>query len=153
MYVLGNERLLAFKWQKFVALLDRCWSVCDANHHRHATPHSLWQFLIVSKRGLGTAGDEKGGVWLYSTDSNSTADTGYSLAQQRQLFHFWYLALCSFLKTVWRVQIFFASPQKSALFDNACVLKTDPCRPTKTPTTMHKHEQRISRTLALLTRT
>ena len=34
----------------------------------------------------------------------------------------------------------FASSQKSALFDNACVLKTDPCQPNKTLTT-HKHEQ------------
>ena len=48
----------------------------------------LWQFLIVSKRHRGTAGDEKGGVWPYSTESNSTPDTGCSLAQQRQLFHF-----------------------------------------------------------------
>ena len=48
--------------------------------------------VFVSKRRRGTAGDEKGGVWPYSTDSNSTPDTGYSLTQQ--LFYFSYLALC-----------------------------------------------------------
>ena len=29
-------------------------------------------------------GDVKGGVWLYSTESNLTPDTAYSLAQQRK---------------------------------------------------------------------
>ena len=33
----------------------------------------------------------------------------------------------------------------------ACVLKTIPCRPNKTPTTKHKHEQRIRRAVVLFT--
>ena len=76
-------------------------------------------------------------------------DTGYSLAQQLLLIS---RGVFIFKDCVARAGIF-ASPQKSALFDNACVPKTDPCRPNKTSTTKHQHEQRISRTLALFTRT
>ena len=96
----------------------------------------VWQFLIVSKRHRGTAGDEKGGVWPYSTESNSTPDTGYSLAQQ-QLFHFGYLVLCSFLKTVWRVQIFLLRHRK-VLYLTMCVCQkptaVDPTKPRQQST-------------------
>ena len=100
------------------------------------------------------AGDEKGGAWLYSTECNLTPDTGYSLAQQQQLFYPLSIPHIVFIfKDCVAHADIFASPQKSALFDKACVPKTDPCRPNKTPTTKHKREQRISRTLALFTRT
>ena len=127
-------------------------------------PRAILVYILVTRHHLSCgsfwlcltdAGEPRGmrrGV-SNTTESNSTPDSGYSLAQQ-QLFYFWYLALCYFfIDCVARADIF-ASPQKSAWFDNACVLrKNDPCRPNKSPTTKNKHKQRISRILALLTQT
>ena len=83
------------------------------------------------KRGLGTAGDEKGGVWLYSTESNSTPDTGYSFSTTTTITILLLLPRFVFIsKHCVAHADLFASPQKSARFDNACVLKT---RPLSTP--------------------
>ena len=68
----------------------------------------VWQFLIMSKRPRGTAGDEQGGAW---PESNSTPDTGYSLAQQQLLFI--PRVVFIFKDCVARADIL-ASPQKSA---------------------------------------
>ena len=56
-------------------------------------------------------GDVKGDVWLYSTDSSSTLDTGYSLAQQQLLLI--PRVMFIFKDCVARADIF-ASRQKSA---------------------------------------
>ena len=54
----------------------------------------MWQFLIVSKRCQGTLGDEKGGVWLYSTESDLTPDIGYSLAHNNNNCSFFITSCC-----------------------------------------------------------
>ena len=92
-------------------------------------------------RHWGTSGGEKGGVWLYSTESNLTPDTGYSLTQQQQFILLLIPRIVFiFEDCVWLMQMFLLHYEHARL-DNACVLKTDPCQPNKTPTTKHKHEQ------------
>ena len=103
----------------------------------------LWQFSIVSKRRRGTVGDEKRGVWM--TLSWIWLDSRHRLFINTTTITLLLIPRVVFIfkDCVARADMF-AAPQKSAWFDNARVLKTDPCRPNKTPTTKHKHEQRTT---------
>ena len=80
-------------------------------HISNESTYIVAVFDCVQRR-RGTAGDERGGgVWPYSTESNSTQNTGYSLAQQQLLLI--HCVVFIFKDCVGRADIF-ASPKKSA---------------------------------------
>ena len=93
----------------------------------------VWQFLIVSKRHRRTAGDEKGDVWLYSTESNLTQDTSYSISTtssitiQLLLPHIVFI----FNDLVWCVQIYLHHQRKVLDLTLHVCYKPTPVDPTK----------------------
>ena len=67
------------------------------------------------KKSQGTAGDEKEGVWLYSTESNSTPDTGYSYSTTTTITILLFLPrVVLIFKGCVAYADLFASPQKCA---------------------------------------